>query len=64
MEKRKLKTYKVRVSPHLTYTVKAYSAEGARKKVWKDLQGAYTYGYKSKSDFLNRTKVTQVVYRT
>ena len=64
MPKRKLKTYKVRVSPHLVYTVKAYTVEGARKRVWRDLQGAYSYGYKSKSDFLSRAKVTQVLYRT
>lgn len=64
MPKRKLKTYKVKVSPHLSYTAKAYSVDGARKRVWRDMQDGYTYGYKSKSDFLSRAKVDQVFYKT
>jgi len=54
--KKKLHTYLVRLSPHSSYKVRAFSIKGARQQVWRDIGSGYRYGW-TKSDFMKRVPV-------
>jgi len=54
----KLKTYKVWYSNRSAGKVKAYSAQGARKRAWAMLDG-FRYGW-SKADFMKNARVERI----
>ncbi len=48
--------YIVRLSSHTTQAVMASSPSSAKRKVWKDIEDGYTYGW-SKSSFMRSARV-------
>lgn len=54
-----LKTYKVRVSPHAVITCNAFSEKGAKQQVWDDIKNHYSYGWKSKAEFMEKASVSR-----
>lgn len=53
-------THIVRVTRTFSIRLRASTAKAAREKAWKDIKGGYTYGYKNKTDFMRRAKVTRI----
>lgn len=59
----KLKRYKVHITSRHSWLVRAFNTTNAKKQVWAQIRGGYTYGYTSESDFIKRARVTRVAIK-
>jgi hypothetical protein len=57
--KPRLKKFVIRVSIHHKVVVRATNSTSAKYKVWNDIKDGYTYGFKSKHDFMKGTNVVE-----
>ena len=49
-------SYKVHLSDHTSYLVRATSAYLAKKKVWQNIKDGFTYGWENETHFLAHAK--------
>jgi hypothetical protein len=56
-----MKKFKVWVSQHTNYIIKAKSAENAREQVWKKISASdsYNFGWTDKDDFMKHATVEE-----
>lgn len=55
-----MKEYRVRVTPHFSLVVWATNARQAKDAAWMEIKDGFTYGYRSKLDFIRGTKAEQM----
>jgi hypothetical protein len=56
MVKQMVTKYILRITPHHTQWVMASSLQSAKNKVWNDIKDGYTYGYRTKAQFIKGVK--------
>ena len=51
-----MEKYVLRLTSHHTHSVMASSLISAKNKVWNDIKDGYTYGYRTKAQFIKGVK--------
>lgn len=54
-----MKRYKIRLTPNHIETVSASNSTQAKYKIWRRIQDGYTYGYRTKKQFMKGTSVVK-----